>query len=61
MAGMLQQQDDNATREAHLSVAGQEQGEDEEDTAQLQAAAKGQVWADLLEQNKLGYFALLRN
>lgn len=44
------------TWESKLSKAGQD-GETEEQVAEL----KGAAWKDLLEQNKLGYFALLRN
>ena len=61
MKGALRQQEDHATWEARLSAAGQEQGADETETAQLQAAAKDQAWHDLLSSNRLGYFALLRN
>lgn len=61
MQGTLRQQEENATWEARLSAAGQEQGADEAETAELQAAAKEQAWSDLLSDNKLGYFALLRN
>ena len=61
MKGELRLNDDQATWEARLSAAGQEQGADAEETAELQAAAKDQAWHDLLSQNKLGYFALLRN
>ena len=61
MNGTLRQQEENATWEARLSTAGQEQGADAAETAELQAAAKEQAWADLLSNNRLGYFALLRN
>ena len=61
MKGDLRQQEDHATWEARLSAAGQEQGADETETAQLQAAAKDQAWHDLISGNRLGYFALLRN
>ena len=61
MQGSLRQQEENATWEARLSAAGQEQGADETETAELQAAAKEQAWSDLLSNNRLGYFALLRN
>jgi 60 kDa SS-A/Ro ribonucleoprotein len=44
------------TWESKLSKAGQE-GETEEQVDAL----KGQAWKDLLTNNKLGYFALLRN
>ena len=61
MQGTLRQQEENATWEARLSAAGQEQGADAAETAELQAAAKEQAWSDLLSNNQLGYFALLRN
>ena len=61
MKGDLRLNDNQATWEARLSAAGQEQGADAEETAELQAAAKDQAWHDLLSNNRLGYFALLRN
>ena len=61
MKGDLRLNDNQATWEARLSAAGQEQGVDAEETAELQAAAKDQAWHDLLSSNRLGYFALLRN
>lgn len=61
MQGSLRQQEENATWEARLSAAGQEQGADAAETAELQAAAKEHAWSDLLSNNQLGYFALLRN
>ena len=61
MKGELRLDNENATWEARLSAAGQEQGADDAETAELQAAAKEQAWSDLLSNNRLGYFALIRN
>ncbi len=43
------------TWEAKLSEAGKAETEEEK------VEAKGKAWADLLKENKLGYFALLKN
>lgn len=61
MRGKLSLNEDQSTWEARLSAAGQEQGADAAETAELQAQAKTQAWAEMLSQNRLGYFALLRN
>ncbi len=44
------------TWETRLTQAGQEADSDED-----KAARKAQAWADLIDQRKLGYYALLRN